>query len=1667
MLSFKNFIQRRTLSEGIYWDWTYSVPHDKEQQMFDFYELSFLEILENANNDSPLFKKEIMKTYPKPKAEEPPLWKGKTGDWFDDKEEEEEPEYGGLDTGDVGKLRWAILDVKEKLFPYLLNNLKQSIFYAICCEMTHCITSANNEKIYNELVLGQQSGYFGKRGQAPNPKTGKYEDQHPAFRTRGHPKNHVELAQCYAEYIAQMEAMGFVHLKNDEDDATPSGSAKPYASKFIKNLPMRSPKYQKRYGIDPKSDAYKQSYKAALYACHDDLRLFARTAEYCFEYAHWSPMYGGYAWWRIARGLLELEDAQDVWKKFEDFREKYFAGNSGSMEPLDGLTDKQSHSVSQRNIDRKAEAEKFWEQEKTALGALHDAIDHCYDLQHNTNVVFDKVNNWKKNGSHGWIKPALNLKAQDDIKEPFDLYHKCSSSMQELIRTVSKKFFGKDLQSYIENLPGKKLPDSGYDDPHSSSYIKPLEHKLRKHYAMFKVNFVDSENPDEKESDEPLWNKIDTAIITIPKKAEPWENEHWRGDFTWSIPVAELDGLVKKGQGTLFGIIQNKFPQLSMPTMKSLARFMDEKVKSLWNRAQLLSGHKIHALAKKAKPVTSAPEPPDMPDDPDAIASEPDEDMDSATNLMLPGPYVIQTESGEQTIDQHEAHHISAYYWDSKGKSGDEAVTEGMCRAYMHMGCTQQQTLAFMKKYLDPNKQAGKDVAKYKMDEPSFWELVNEKVMSRIGEADKYATLKAKIDAQSSSDKKIQVCKSVEGSNPCSDSYAKLIYKTMMAIQYCTASPGDGDEITHQNGIHGEALTFFVPKKFKPVQFLNSSANFSLLNDDIKKYAALAANNQIPDATVLLRNAYPFMTLNAATALINYIKQKFPASPEDAKKAKEEDEQKKLGNDIQHVIKAYPEGYTVEFMLPPGLKAIDGISEEAVKVALPCKIIKEAHASTYPVAKIRDYLGSVSGAGNAYITIQAGITLWAYIQYHWYSEFKDAVDKELPANNGVEIKCLGLSDDKKVVNFHIPAAKKWDNKSISTSLAIPIEKVKLVLSKLSVPAQITVLKHLGKYTPQATLQLLLICIKNKWPEIQQQLSGSSSASGTLSGEHFTISHTTNPSGGTKFEIKDKSGNVQQAYHALSTVKTLAKDNLEELVHNFQTKSGFAAGPAKALAEYIKTNFGAYDGTAPAGAVPGYHIMHNEIEDDNSTVQVKFIIKDVDESGKLEQTTYTFTLDSVKAVSKEQSHNATEELISWGVDEDIATQLAMYIKERWGKTEEGDYQPVDKITHQINSDNNVFFFIDNKHEHTTRKFPWEYVAEIIKMVGAGKTPTGGKIEAIKKVMNDAKIGLYTSKQLVEYIMEKWPTTSPDEGDEIKHKEEADGVTFDIPKSMFPLGTGTPTGLELECTWGQMKAAMDVGNQPWGGYDLLKNAYPGFQGPAVKQLYLYINSHWSEWSKKASKAQNKATSTSLIYHKISADKKAVEFTVPGIGMPTMTIGAVQGIATHGSNVLLVNYLNNSGYDVDDEDTDVLYQYILKHWEKDFKPLISGGTPAPQQSKPSAAKPGTPEGLLPGYPVIHDPAKTGIAVQVQADRYRFFFPANLVAANVPKPAMLKQVTVNSIRRLVGKSKLHDAFQRLEIPGKHLKKPVALDAWIKFIAAVKPENPGLYFIDGKPVGG
>ena len=87
------------------------------------------------------------------------------------------------------------------------------------------------------------------------------------------------------------------------------------------------------------------------------------------------------------------------------------------------------------------------------------AIDHAYDLQHNTDTIFNKIDAYYKDGpsmGYKWIKHALDFKK--NIKNIWELYPKVSSDVKSLTGYIAKdKGYG-TLEDFLKKSKKIKIP---------------------------------------------------------------------------------------------------------------------------------------------------------------------------------------------------------------------------------------------------------------------------------------------------------------------------------------------------------------------------------------------------------------------------------------------------------------------------------------------------------------------------------------------------------------------------------------------------------------------------------------------------------------------------------------------------------------------------------------------------------------------------------------------------------------------------------------------------------------------------------------------------------------------------------------------------------------------------------------------------------------------------------------------------------------------------------------------------------------------------------------------------------------------------------------------------------------------------------------------------------
>jgi len=159
-------------------------------------------------------------------------------------------------------------------------------------------------------------------------------------------------------------------------------------TQYIRNYQLISgntpPEFQPKRNVGttqlvPKEKSYMDSFKAVTKAIKDtgsSREQFVQMTVPMFRTMKWSGMFGGEKWAQISEGYLLLI----------------------------------KHPQTKQQ--------------------LQVAIDHAYDLQHNTNTVLNKVSDYYIKNDITWLKKALDFKA--DLKSLYQLLPKCSSDMRKL-----------------------------------------------------------------------------------------------------------------------------------------------------------------------------------------------------------------------------------------------------------------------------------------------------------------------------------------------------------------------------------------------------------------------------------------------------------------------------------------------------------------------------------------------------------------------------------------------------------------------------------------------------------------------------------------------------------------------------------------------------------------------------------------------------------------------------------------------------------------------------------------------------------------------------------------------------------------------------------------------------------------------------------------------------------------------------------------------------------------------------------------------------------------------------------------------------------------------------------------------------------------------------------
>jgi len=81
-------------------------------------------------------------------------------------------------------------------------------------------------------------------------------------------------------------------------------------------------------------------------------------------------------------------------------------------------------------------------------------IDHIFDLQHNTDSVLNKSQEYAKDGGYEWIHYALNVKK--NARSLFDIIRRASPSLKSISAKITKAATGDTLEKFMksEGYPG-------------------------------------------------------------------------------------------------------------------------------------------------------------------------------------------------------------------------------------------------------------------------------------------------------------------------------------------------------------------------------------------------------------------------------------------------------------------------------------------------------------------------------------------------------------------------------------------------------------------------------------------------------------------------------------------------------------------------------------------------------------------------------------------------------------------------------------------------------------------------------------------------------------------------------------------------------------------------------------------------------------------------------------------------------------------------------------------------------------------------------------------------------------------------------------------------------------------------------------------------------------
>lgn len=209
-------------------------------------------------------------------------------------------------------------------------------------------------------------------------------------------------------------------------------------------LKVKNKRTLKRYQQDNRG--YLDSYTAVKQTDIAESR-FIELAEESFLKLNWSSSYGGKPWANICSGWTRLFEAKNE-------------------------------------------------------SALFVAIDHIYDLQHNTDTVFNKLKSYYKDGGYKWIKNALDHKA--NLRNPYELLDKSSGTIRVLAKKILKSEGFEGWEDYLRSkgiLPKKETENNSkpFDEWQVGDIVKCINPgsnrslQKNKEYKITKTDVVEGD----------------------------------------------------------------------------------------------------------------------------------------------------------------------------------------------------------------------------------------------------------------------------------------------------------------------------------------------------------------------------------------------------------------------------------------------------------------------------------------------------------------------------------------------------------------------------------------------------------------------------------------------------------------------------------------------------------------------------------------------------------------------------------------------------------------------------------------------------------------------------------------------------------------------------------------------------------------------------------------------------------------------------------------------------------------------------------------------------------------------------------------------------------------------------------------------------------------------